>query len=81
MLEPADRAVVAEREVVIRGLAPPDATITRDIRFWFDQHTTADVRGRWSMRVELVRGENLITLRLGDQTETQLTLIVFYEPR
>jgi hypothetical protein len=65
--------------IVVRGLAPAGATITRDIRFWFDQHATADSQGRWSMAVELAEGENLITLRLGDRAETRQTLIVFYE--
>jgi hypothetical protein len=73
--------VVAERLVVVRGLAPPGATITRDISFWFDQHATADAQGRWSLEVELASGENLITLRLGDRRETQQTLIVHYRPR
>jgi hypothetical protein len=65
---------------VVRGLAPAGATITRDVRFWFDQHTNADASGRWSMPIELARGENVITLRLGDRAETQQTLVVYYEP-
>jgi hypothetical protein len=81
VLEPADRSVVTERVVVVRGLAPAGATITRDVRFWLDQHTTADSRGRWSMAVELTGGENLITLRVGDQSSTQQTLIVYYDAR
>jgi hypothetical protein len=81
VLEPVDRSVVSDRAIVVRGLAPPGATITRDVRFWLDQHTIADQDGRWTMAVELDRGENLITLRLGNRSETQQTLIVHYQPR
>lgn len=80
ILEPADRSVVSERSILVRGLSPTRATITRDVRFWFDQHTTADVFGNWSMAVELASGENLLTFRLGDRLETQQTLVVYYEP-
>lgn len=80
ILEPVDRSVASERAIVVRGLAPPGATITRDIRFWFDQHTTADANGRWSLAVELAAGENLITLRLDNRPETQQTLVVYYLP-
>lgn len=66
---------------MVRGLASPGATITRDVRFWLDQHTTAGSDGRWSMPVELTGGENLITLRLGNRAETQQTMIVYYQPR
>jgi hypothetical protein len=78
--EPIDRSVVAEGAIVVRGLAQPRVRITRDIRFWFDQHTTSDATGRWSMAVELSPGENVLTFRVGDQMDTQRTVIVYYEP-
>lgn len=63
----------------MRGLARPGATITRDIPFWFDEHTTADAAGRWSFAVELVAGENKLTFRVGDQAQTSQTVTVRYE--
>lgn len=65
--------------MIVRGLASPGATITRDIPFWFDEHTTADAGGRWSFTVELVAGENKLTFRIGDQPATAQTVTVRYE--
>lgn len=79
IVEPADGAVVSDRSIIVRGLAPPGATITRDIPFWFDEHTTADAAGRWSFAVELVAGENKLTFRIGDQSPTSETVTVRYE--
>jgi len=80
ILKPADGEVVDERTVSVRGLGPAGATITHDIPFWFDAHTTADGRGRWSFSIDLVPGDNELTFRIGDDTETSRTLTVVYEP-
>jgi hypothetical protein len=78
--EPADGETVDERTVRVRGLGPPGATITHDIPFWFDEHTTADKRGRWSFSIYLVPGDNELTFRIGDDAGTSRTLTVRYEP-
>ena len=80
VLEPADGEIVDERVVRVRGLGPPGATITHDIPFWFDDHTTADRRGRWSFSIELVPGDNELTFRIGDDAGTSRTLTVRYQP-
>jgi hypothetical protein len=64
---------------VVRGLAQPGATVTREIPFWFDEHATADARGRWSFVVGLAGTENRFTFRVGDDFATRLTLTVFYD--
>jgi hypothetical protein len=66
--------------ISVRGLGPPGATITHDIPLWFDSHTTADRRGRWSFSIELVPGDNELTFRIGDDTETSRTLTVVCQP-
>jgi len=73
--------VVHHSPIDIRGLAQPGATITRDIPFWFDEHTTADAEGRWSFTVRLSPGDNDFTFRVGDDRNTAVRIIVRYEPR
>jgi hypothetical protein len=80
ILEPADGEIVDEQSVKVRGLGPAGATITHDIPFWFDSHTTADRRGRWSFSIDLVPGDNELTFRIGDDAATSRTLTVRYEP-
>ena len=81
MLEPLPGAVVNVARITVRGLAQPGATITRDIPFWFDEHTTADAAGRWTFEVELSPGDNAFTFRVGDDRNTAVRIIVRYEPR
>jgi hypothetical protein len=78
ILEPADRSVAAHYQVVVRGLAQPGATITRDIPFWFDDHVVADSAGRWSMAVNLAEGENRLVFRVGDDRSTERVLTLYY---
>ncbi|HUG46907.1 MAG TPA: hypothetical protein VMP67_00685 [Candidatus Limnocylindria bacterium] len=70
-----------EGGVVVRGLAPPGVTVTRDIPFWFDEHTRADALGRWSMAVRLAPGENVLTFRLGSDQATARQITVHYDPQ
>jgi hypothetical protein len=72
--EPLDRSSTVERVVIVRGLAAPGATITRDVPMWFDEHTVADNAGRWSFVVQLAVGDNSFTFRLGDDFSTARTL-------
>jgi hypothetical protein len=74
-----DSELVRERSVVVRGFAPPGAIITRDIPFWFDEHTRADSAGRWSFAVELLPGDNKLTFRIGDETATAQSITVRYD--
>ncbi|CAN5170919.1 hypothetical protein BH24CHL7_BH24CHL7_07550 [soil metagenome] len=78
ILEPLDGETVIENAIVVRGLAPAGATITRHVPFWFDEHTVADSAGRWSFALALHEGENSFTFRIDDDLATQRTLTVFY---
>ncbi len=78
ILEPADGTVVRRDVLRVRGVAPPNARIVRDIPFAFDESTTSDDRGRWSMEVSLVEGENTLTFRVGDDSTTEETIRVSY---
>jgi hypothetical protein len=71
--------VVDERAIVVRGLAQPGATVTREIEFWFDEHVVADARGRWSFALGLADGENVFTFRLADDFASRQTLTVYYQ--
>ena len=66
---------------MVRGLARPGSIITRDIPFWFDDHTPADALGRWSFAVSLAEGENVLTFRVGDDASTAWQLTVTYRER
>jgi hypothetical protein len=63
-----------ERVVIVRGLAAPGATVTRDVPMWFDEHVVADNAGRWSFVVQLAIGDNSMTFRLGDDASSVRTL-------
>jgi len=65
-----------ERVVIVRGLAAPGTTVTRDVPMWFDEHTVADNAGRWSFVVQLAIGDNSFTFRVGDDVATAHTLSV-----
>jgi hypothetical protein len=78
VVEPSAGATVTDRFVVIRGLAPAGATITRDVPGWFDEHTVADHDGRWSFAEALHDGENDFTFRIGDDRTTEVHLAVYY---
>ncbi len=60
------------------GVAPPGATITRDIPLWFDDHTTARPDGIWMLSVPLAQGENELAFRIGDDRSTEIRLFVTY---
>ena len=64
---------------MVRGLAAPGATVSREIPFWFDEHVVADSRGRWSFAIGLAEGENRFTFRIAEDFSTRRTLTVFYE--
>jgi micrococcal nuclease len=76
-----DGQVVHKERIRIKGSAPPGAEIVRDISLAPDDRTTANPGGKWSMAVELDRGENELTFRIGDADETAITIDVTYEPR
>ena len=78
IVEPVDGETVFERAILVRGLARPGSTITRDIPMWFDEHTTADAIGHWTFAIVLNEGENVLTFRVGDDTSTEVTLVVNY---
>lgn len=79
IIEPEDGSIFNERAVVVRGLAPPGVTVTRVVRFWFDERTVADASGRWSFAVSLSPGENVFTFRIGSDQATAKTITVYFE--
>ncbi|HUS21069.1 MAG TPA: hypothetical protein VMZ66_03550 [Aeromicrobium sp.] len=76
IVEPADGSTTFEDVVIVRGLAAPGSEITRDVPFWFDEHTTADSVGRWSFVLSLNTGANSFTFRVGDDRATDRTLTI-----
>jgi micrococcal nuclease len=78
---PQGRAVLERDWLWVRGTAPVGAEIVRDIGFAPDDRSTANARGTWAMRVELDEGANELTFRIGDDDETEVSLVVVYEPR
>jgi hypothetical protein len=79
--EPKDGTSVREAVVIVRGLAMPGVTVTRDIPLWFDEHTTADGAGQWSFAVRLEAGKNTLVFRIGDDEATARTLQLRYRSR
>jgi hypothetical protein len=77
---PTDGQAVATNEVTVIGTAPPGLTITQDIQFGPDQHTTVDGTGHWAIKVGLKEGENRLTFRIGDDGSTRKTIRVIYTP-
>ena len=77
---PQDGQAVATGEVTVIGIAPPGLTITRDISFGLDQHTTVDGTGHWAMGVRLEQGENTLVFRIGDDRSTERKLRVTFVP-
>jgi len=78
VLEPVDGSTVAQSTITVRGLSQPNAPITQDIPFWFDNHTTADAAGQWSFDVTLSPGLNVLKFRVDDQYDTLVTLNVYF---
>ena len=81
ILSPADGQAVATKDVNVIGTAPPGVTITQDISFGLDQHTTSDGTGHWTIRVGLNEGENKLVFRIGDDSSTRKEIRVIYTPQ
>jgi hypothetical protein len=81
ILSPTDGQSVATKDVNVIGMAPPGVTITQDISFGLDQHTTSDGTGHWAMRVGLKDGENKLIFRIGDDSSTRKEIRVTYTPQ
>jgi len=77
---PADGQTVTAQAILVTGTAPPGARVVRDIANAPDQSVRAGADGRWSMRVALKRGKNLLRFRIGDETATERTLEVVFAP-
>lgn len=73
---PQDGQAVSSRDVTVIGIAPPGMTITRDVSFGFDQHTTVDGTGHWAIGVRLDQGDNTLVFRIGDDRSTEKRLRV-----
>jgi hypothetical protein len=77
---PRDGEVIATGEVTVIGLAPPGLSITRDVSFGLDQHTTVDGTGHWAIGVRLDQGLNTLVFRIGDDRSTEKKIRVTYTP-
>jgi hypothetical protein len=80
ILTPTDGQAVATKDVNVIGTAPPGVSITRDVSFGLDEHTTSDGTGHWAMRVGLNEGENKLVFRIGDDQSTRHEIRVTYTP-
>jgi hypothetical protein len=80
ILSPTDGQAVATSDVIVIGTAPPGVSITQDISFALDQHTTTDGTGHWALKVGLKEGDNNLTFRIGDDHSTQKSIRVIYTP-
>ena len=80
ILSPTDGTEVATKDLTVIGTAPPGLTITQDISFGFDQHTTVDGTGHWAIKVGLNPGDNKLSFRIGDDHSTEQTIRVIYTP-
>jgi hypothetical protein len=78
-LRPAYGAVVADREIVVRGSAPPGGEVRRD-RAGFEDKLTAGPDGRWEMSVRLEDGDNRLTFFLQDHKDVCATVAVAQPP-
>jgi hypothetical protein len=78
ILSPTDGAAVTTEVLMVSGMGPPDARIVRDVTLGFDDETTSDGTGSWSMPVELDEGPNLLVFRVGDEEGTSTSLTVTY---
>jgi hypothetical protein len=74
IVDPVNGGTTIERTIIVRGLAAPGSTITRDVPMWFDEHVVADNAGRWSFVLPLAIGDNAFTFRVGDDLSTVVTL-------
>jgi zinc ribbon protein len=81
ILSPSDGQSVATKDINVIGTAPPGVTITQDISFGLDQHTTSDGTGHWAMKVGLKDGENKLIFRIGDDSSTRKEIRVIYTPQ
>ena len=79
--EPDEGATLDTEEIVIRGTAPPEAEVRRDIRGGKkDDKFDADADGRWEYRTKLDEGENTFNFFLQDAKDVKAKLTVKYAP-
>jgi hypothetical protein len=76
ILAPRDGAVVTTSSVQVIGTAPRGSEITRDVSFGPDKHTAAASTGRWVMTIDLNKGNNDLSFRIGSQKDTTVTVRV-----
>jgi len=77
---PADGATVGQSPLNVSGTAPVGSRVVQDISLAPDKETVADAKGHWSIAVDLNKGENNLSFRLGDDKATTVRLAVTYVP-
>lgn len=81
IVSPTDGQAVGAKDVLVIGIAPPGVTVTRDVSFGLDQHTTVDGTGHWAINVGLQEGDNKLVFRIGDDASTKREVRVTYMPQ
>jgi ribosomal protein S27AE len=81
ILSPTDGQAVASKDILVIGLAPPGVSVTQDVSFGLDQHSTADGTGHWAIKVGLQDGDNKLVFRIGDDQSTKREVRVTYTPQ
>lgn len=79
ILAPSNGDVVETASVTFAGTAPAGSTVIQDISLAGDQEVVAS-DGTWTLDVELDEGVNEITLRIGDDRNTEQTIRLTYAP-
>jgi len=79
ILTPSNGDIVVTASVTFAGTAPAGSTVIQDIALAGDPEVVA-TDGTWTLDIELDEGVNEITLRIGDDRDTEQTIRLTYAP-
>lgn len=80
LTEPLDGSTVRTGEITLRGLAPANAEVRRDISWGADDSFRANGEGVWEYKTKLDRGENQFEFFLQNSKDTRLKVKLIYDP-
>lgn len=78
--EPQNGTTVSTQEVTIRGTAPANATVRRDVRFGSDDEILAGADGHWEYTAKLEEGKNELEFFLQDNDDVRVQITITYDP-